>query len=39
MCPPLIIDGGEINAMFDRLDRALAKTEAWVDAEKLRAPG
>lgn len=39
MCPPLIIDGGEINAMFDRLDRALSKAEAWVDSEKLRQPG
>ncbi|WP_088348247.1 MULTISPECIES: aminotransferase [Rhodomicrobium] len=36
ICPPLIIDGGEINALFDRLDRALERTEAFVHQEKLR---
>jgi 4-aminobutyrate--pyruvate transaminase len=36
ICPPLIIQGGEINEMFDLLDRALEKTEAWVAKEKLR---
>jgi 4-aminobutyrate--pyruvate transaminase len=32
ICPPLIIDGGEINALFDRLAKALDKAEAWVAA-------
>lgn len=36
ICPPLIIQGGEINALFDRLERALDKAEAWVRSEKLR---
>jgi 4-aminobutyrate--pyruvate transaminase len=36
ICPPLIIDGGEINALFDRLERALDKTEAWVHGQNLR---
>ena len=29
----LIIDGAEINAMFDALGRALDKTEAWARKE------
>jgi 4-aminobutyrate--pyruvate transaminase len=33
LCPPLVIDGAGINAMFDCLTRALDKTEAWVRAE------
>jgi 4-aminobutyrate---pyruvate transaminase len=33
LCPPLIIDGAEINAMFDALGRALDKTEMWARAE------
>jgi 4-aminobutyrate---pyruvate transaminase len=33
LCPPLIIDGAEINAMFDALGRALDKTHAWAKAE------
>jgi 4-aminobutyrate--pyruvate transaminase len=33
LCPPLIIDGAEINAMFDMLARALDKTEAWARKE------
>jgi 4-aminobutyrate--pyruvate transaminase len=33
LCPPLIIDGAEINAMFDALSRALDKTHAWAKAE------
>ncbi len=36
ICPPLIIQGAEINALFDRLERALDKAEAWVHSEKLR---
>jgi 4-aminobutyrate---pyruvate transaminase len=33
LCPPLVIDGAEINAMFDSLGRALDKTHAWAKAE------
>jgi len=33
LCPPLIIDGAEVNAMFDSLGRALDKTEAWARKE------
>jgi len=33
LCPPLVIDGAEINAMFDALARALDKTEAWARKE------
>jgi 4-aminobutyrate--pyruvate transaminase len=33
LCPPLIIDGAEINAMFDSLGRALDKTHAWARKE------
>jgi 4-aminobutyrate--pyruvate transaminase len=33
LCPPLIIDGAEINAMFDALGRALDRTHAWAKAE------
>ena len=37
-CPPLIINDGEINEMFDMYERALADTEAWVRKEGLRRP-
>lgn len=30
MCPPLVITEDEVNEMFDRLTRALDRTEAWV---------
>ena len=33
LCPPLVIDGAEINAMFDMVARALDKTEAWARKE------
>jgi 4-aminobutyrate---pyruvate transaminase len=33
LCPPLIIDGAEINALFDSLGRALDRTEAWLRKE------
>ena len=36
MCPPLIIKEDEVNQMFDMLERALDKTEAWVEKENLR---
>jgi 4-aminobutyrate--pyruvate transaminase len=35
ICPPLIISEAEIGALFDRLERALAKTLDWAKAEKL----
>lgn len=37
ICPPQIIQGGEINALFDMLTRALDKVEAAVAREGLRA--
>ncbi len=33
LCPPLVIEAAEINAMFDMLTRALDKTEAWARKE------
>ena len=36
LCPPLIISDEEIDEMFDRLERALDDTEAWVQREGLR---
>lgn len=33
LCPPLVIDGAEINVLFDAIGRALDRTEAWVRAE------
>jgi 4-aminobutyrate--pyruvate transaminase len=33
LCPPLVIDGAEINAMFDCVGRALDRTESWVRKE------
>ncbi len=36
-CPPLIITAAEIDEMFDRYERALAKTLDWVKAEGLLA--
>jgi 4-aminobutyrate--pyruvate transaminase len=33
LCPPLIIDGAEINAMFDALTEALDKAHVWAKAE------
>ncbi|MGI9483301.1 MAG: aminotransferase [Hyphomicrobiales bacterium] len=37
LCPPLIITEAEINEMFDRFEKALDDTEAWVSKENLRA--
>ncbi len=37
LCPPLVISVEEIHEMFDRLERALDKTAAWVEAEGLLA--
>jgi 4-aminobutyrate---pyruvate transaminase len=35
LCPPLIIAAAEIDALFDRLGRALDKTLDWVRRERL----
>jgi 4-aminobutyrate---pyruvate transaminase len=35
LCPPLIITAAEIDALFDRLGRALDKTLDWVRRERL----
>ncbi len=36
-CPPLIITADEINELFDIVEIALDRTEAWVSKEGLRA--
>ncbi|MBZ0217267.1 MAG: hypothetical protein K8F25_11985, partial [Fimbriimonadaceae bacterium] len=36
LCPPLIIKEDEINRMFDMLERALDRAEAWIVKEDLR---
>lgn len=33
ICPPLVINGGEINQAFDALERALDRTLTWLDKE------
>jgi 4-aminobutyrate--pyruvate transaminase len=35
LCPPLIISAAEIDALFDRLERALDRTLDWVTRERL----
>ena len=35
-CPPLIIDDAQINEMFDKFEKGLDDTEAWVSKEGLR---
>ncbi|PLX36324.1 MAG: aspartate aminotransferase family protein [Hyphomicrobiales bacterium] len=37
LCPPMIINEDEINELFDRFEKALDDTEAWVSKEGLRA--
>lgn len=37
ICPPLVIAHDEIDTLFDRLGRALDRTEAWIAAERLTA--
>jgi 4-aminobutyrate--pyruvate transaminase len=37
VCPPLVITADEIGDLFDRLERALDRTEAWAAEEALRA--
>jgi 4-aminobutyrate--pyruvate transaminase len=34
-CPPMIISEAELNELFDRFEKALADTEAWVAKEGL----
>lgn len=34
LCPPLVIEGAEINAMFDALSRTLDRTAHWVEKEQ-----
>lgn len=36
LCPPMIISADELNELFDRLERAIDDTEAWVHREGLR---
>jgi 4-aminobutyrate--pyruvate transaminase len=36
LCPPMIINETELNELFDRLEKALEQTEAWVSKESLR---
>jgi 4-aminobutyrate--pyruvate transaminase len=33
LCPPLVLDGAQVNAMFDSVTRALDRTEAWARKE------
>jgi len=35
-CPPLIIDESQINEMFDKFEKGLDDTEAWISKEGLR---
>ncbi len=37
LCPPMVITEAELNELFDRLERAIGDTEAWVSSEGLRA--
>ena len=34
LCPPMIICEAELNELFDRLERTLAKTADWISREK-----
>jgi len=38
LCPPLIIDAAEIDELFDKLTRALDKTQDWVARARLAQP-
>lgn len=33
LCPPLVIDGAQVNALFDDIARALDRTESWARKE------
>ncbi|MCP4182460.1 MAG: aminotransferase class III-fold pyridoxal phosphate-dependent enzyme [Hyphomicrobiales bacterium] len=34
LCPPMIISEAELNELFDRMERTLAKTADWISREK-----
>ncbi len=36
-CPPMIITEAELNELFDRFEKAIDETEAWVAKDGLRA--
>ncbi len=36
LCPPMVIKEDELNALFDRIEKALDDTEGWVGKEGLR---
>ncbi len=36
LCPPMVITAEELNLLFDRFEKALDDTEAWVKKEGLR---
>jgi 4-aminobutyrate--pyruvate transaminase len=36
LCPPLVIDGAEINQMFDALGRAMDRASNWIKTEGLK---
>ena len=35
VCPPLVITEAEVNELFDRFERGLARTLDWAKAEAL----
>lgn len=37
ICPPMVISESELNELFDRFEKGLNETEAWVAKEGLRA--
>ncbi len=37
LCPPLVITEAEVNDMFDMMEKAIDRTESWVEKEGLRA--
>lgn len=37
LCPPMVIQEDEMNALFDRIEKSLDDTEHWVGKEGLRA--
>jgi 4-aminobutyrate--pyruvate transaminase len=37
LCPPLVISEPELHEMFDRLDAAIKRTEAWIEKSGLQS--
>ena len=37
ICPPLIMTEDQLNEMFDKIERAIDDTDAWISKEGLRA--